>query len=107
MMIGRLNATAMDCPVPIGTARFYRRLLGGSVSPDEEADWVNLYGASGREILSFRRAEDYVAPTWSDNSVPLQVHSDIVVSFYKDAEPTVFDAGGRLRDDSLTWQIFS
>lgn len=99
-MIGRLNSTAMDCPVPIDTARFYRRLLGGSVSPDEDADWVNLYEPSGREILSFQRAEDYVAPTWPDNSVPLQVHIDILVSAYEDAEPTVFDAGGRLLDDS-------
>lgn len=105
-MIGRLNTTAMDCPVPVETARFYRTLLGGTVAPDEDADWVNLYEPSGREILSFQRAQDYVAPTWPDNAVPLQVHIDILVASYDEAEPTVFDAGGRLLDDSAEHPSF-
>lgn len=100
MMIGRLNTTAMDCPVPLEMAKFYQKLLGGSISPEEDVDWINLYEPSGREILSFQRAEDYVAPTWPDNAVPLQVHIDILVDSYEEAEPEVIAAGGTLIDDS-------
>lgn len=100
-MIGRLNTTAMDCPQPLETAKFYQALLGGTLSPEEEdADWIDLDDPSGRRILSFQRAEDYVAPTWPDNSVPLQMHIDIRVAGYDESEPTIFAAGGRLLDDS-------
>lgn len=51
---------------------------------------------SGRLTLSFQRAENYTAPTWPDNTVPRQVHVDILVDSYETAEPTVFAAGGRL-----------
>lgn len=99
-MIGTLNTTAMDCPNPLETAGFYRELLGGTLSPEEDDDWVNLYEPSGRLILSFQRAENYVAPTWPDNTVPLQVHIDILVDSFGTAEPTVFAAGGRLLEGS-------
>lgn len=100
-MIGRLHTTAMDCPEPLETAKFYQALLGGSISPeDASADWINLFEPSGRQVLSFQRAEDYVSPTWPDNTVPLQVHIDILVDSYDEAEPTIFAAGGRLIDDS-------
>ncbi|GAA1553189.1 MULTISPECIES: VOC family protein [Brevibacterium] len=99
-MIGTLNTTALDCPSPVENAKFYQALLGGYVSPEEEADWVNLFEPSGRKILSFQRAENYIAPTWPDNTVPLQVHIDIRVESYDDAEPAVLAAGGELIDDS-------
>ena len=93
-MIGTLNTTAMDCPVPLDNARFYQALLGGTISPDEDAEWVDLHEPSGRLILSFQRAENFVAPTWPDNTVPLQAHIDIRVDSYEAAEPTLFAAGG-------------
>ena len=99
-MIGTLNTTAMDCPVPLEAAKFYQALLGGYISPEEDVDWVNLFEPSGRQILSFQRAGDYVATTWPDNTVPLQVHIDIRVESYEDAEPAVLVAGGKLIDDS-------
>lgn len=99
-MIGTLNTTAMDCPSPAENAKFYQELLGGFVSPEEDVDWVNLFEPSGRKILSFQRAENYVAPTWPDSTVPLQVHIDIRVESYDDAEPAVLAAGGKLIDDS-------
>ena len=105
-MIGTLNTTAMDCPVPLDNARFYQALLGGTLSPEEDDGWVNLYEPSGRQILSFQRAEDYVAPTWPDNTVPLQAHIDILVDSYEAAEPTVFAAGGTLLEDDTDHSDF-
>lgn len=99
-MIGTLNTTALDCPAPLENAKFYQTLLGGYISPEEDTDWVNLFEPSGRQILSFQRADNYVAPTWPDNTVPLQVHIDIRVEFFEDAEPAVLLAGGKLIDDS-------
>ncbi|MDN5657354.1 VOC family protein [Brevibacterium sandarakinum] len=91
----------MDCPQPFETATFYQALLGGFISPeDQSADWINLFEPSGRQILSFQRAENYVASTWPDNTVPDQVHIDILVDSHDEAEPAVFAAGGRLIDGS-------
>lgn len=99
-MIGTLDTTAMDCPAPLEIAKFYQALLGGHISPEDDVDWVNLLEPSGRKVLSFQRTENYVAPTWPDNAVPLQVHIDIRVESFDDAEPGVFAAGGALIDDS-------
>lgn len=99
-MIGSVKTTVMDCPRPLETATFYQTLLGGTISPEEDVDWVNLDDPSGRRILSFQRAENYVAPTWPDNSVPLQMHIDIRVAGYGESEPAIVAAGGRLLDDS-------
>lgn len=85
----------MDCPQPFETVTFYQALLGGFISTeDQSVDWINLFEPSGRQILSFQRAENYVASTWPDNTAPLQVHIDILVDSYDKAEPAVFAAGG-------------
>ncbi|GAA1559232.1 VOC family protein [Brevibacterium picturae] len=85
----------MDCPQPFETASFYQALLGGFISTeDQSADWINLFEPSGRQILSIQRAENYVASTWPDNTVPDQVHIDILVDSHDEAEPAVFAACG-------------
>lgn len=109
-MIGTLNTTAMDTPTTLDTARFYQLLLGGTLSTEEDAEWIDLREPSGRIVLSFQRATNHVAPTWPDDTVPLQVHIDIRVDSFDEAEPLVLEAGGRLLEGSEEhpgWRVYA
>jgi predicted enzyme related to lactoylglutathione lyase len=95
----RFGKVVLDAPDPAGLAAFYADLLGWEVDPaasDEE--WVTLRGPGGGTTLAFQLAPDLPAPTWPEGGVPQQLHVDLHVDAYDDAEARALALGARLLD---------
>lgn len=58
-----LTATTLNSPDPSALARFYARLLGWTITVDED-DWVELPNPAGGIGLSFHIEDIYVPPVW-------------------------------------------
>ena len=83
-----------DCADPAALAGFYADLLGWSVSPDSDDQWVDLDPPEGSAFtLSFQRIDGYVAPTWPDGPVPQQAHLDFNVPSIEEAAKIAEAAG--------------
>ena len=87
---------AFDCPDPRALAGFYVELLGYSVSPESEDDWVTITGPGS--TMTFQLAPDHVPSTWPMNDVPEQAHIDFLVTDIAAAHERVISLGGRAVD---------
>lgn len=106
--IARLRAVVLDCPDPRALADFYRRLVGGEVTYEDD-EWVNL--RDGAEVLlSFQRAEDYRAPDWPSGEHGQQFHIDVTVDDVEQAERAVLALGATKTDlqpgTDENWRVF-
>ncbi|GAA3596055.1 VOC family protein [Klugiella xanthotipulae] len=92
--IGYGDYTVLDCPDPLVLARFYRALLGGDISREDEGygEWVELRVPRGND-LAFQRATNLVVPTWPEPGIPQQIHLDVFVEDIEAAEREVLAAG--------------
>lgn len=93
-MIGRLHHVVIDCPDPSALARFYSRLLGLSVSYEDD-DWVVIAKDATNSGLAFQLAPDHQPPRWPDPRWPQQYHVDVMVDDVQTAEPQVLVLGAR------------
>lgn len=85
-----------DCQDPLALAKFYAELLGWSVDPDYDDQWVDLISPEGSAFtLSFQRIEGYVPPTWPDGPVAQQAHLDFDVPSIEEAARIAESAGAR------------
>lgn len=89
--VAQLRSVVLDCPDPRALADFYRHLVGGEVT-DEDDDWVNLRDGH-TVILSFQRAEDHRPPTWPGPERGQQFHLDVTVDDVDRAEQEVLALG--------------
>lgn len=89
--IAKLRAVVLDCPDPVGLARFYAAVVGGEVSVDAD-DWVTLRDG-GDVRLSFQGADDYQPPDWPNPDKPQQFHIDVTVDDVETAEKQVLALG--------------
>jgi len=89
--IARMRTVVIDCPDPVELADFYRRLVGGEITPVSD-DWVVLVPEGGGR-LAFQRAEGYAPPTWPTGERPQQLHIDVTVDDIHEAEPAVLAIG--------------
>lgn len=85
-VLARLRTVVLDCREPRALAEFYRGLLGGEITDDED-DWVTLV-VEGRRV-AFQEADDFVAPTWRTGERPQQLHLDFTVVDIEAVEPKV------------------
>ncbi|WP_067688959.1 VOC family protein [Nocardia jejuensis] len=90
-MIGNLRSVVLDCKHPAELARFYRKLLGGTVE-DEDAGWSVLTDPQGLR-LAFQLAPDHEPPKFPDTRGSQQIHLDITVGDIELAEPDVLRLG--------------
>jgi hypothetical protein len=88
--LARLRTVVLDCPDPRALAAFYRGLLGGEITVDED-DWVTLE-VDGRRV-GFQQADDFVPPTWPVGERPQQLHLDLTVDDVDAVEPQVLALG--------------
>jgi len=58
-----LTAVTLNSPDPPALARFYERLLGWSITVEQD-DWVVLPNSAGGIGLSFHIEDNYVPPVW-------------------------------------------
>ena len=89
--IAVLDVTVLDAPEPRRLADFYCALLGWSIE-DESPDWITIRNGGGPG-LAFQLAENFVPPSWPDNTVPQQFHLDVKVPDIDAAEPHVLALG--------------
>jgi catechol 2,3-dioxygenase-like lactoylglutathione lyase family enzyme len=84
IVVMRIFAVTIDCSDPHRLARFYQRLLGGSIVTTN-AVFVALTVDEGPRI-DFQRVEGYKPPAWPDADRPAHMHLDFVVDDLDEAE---------------------
>lgn len=92
-MIGRLDATALDCDDPEALAGFYQSILGGEIYAIPDGRWVEVQTPHG--TVACQRIADHRPPTWPDGDVPTQAHIDIAVDDLDSGEASVIALGAR------------
>jgi catechol 2,3-dioxygenase-like lactoylglutathione lyase family enzyme len=99
-MIGTLRTVVMDCKRPRDLADFWRDVLGGTISADDDDDtWVVLIDSDGRR-LAFQQAPEHKPPTFPDPRGSQQFHLDITVTDIEEAEAKVLALGAtRVTED--------
>ena len=106
-----LGNIVIDCPDPRSLAAFYGALLGLSITPDSEDDWVDL---EGKPTLSFQRAENYTPPAWPDGA-PQQFHLDLTVDDFESTHARAVELGAvpldpvgpPQPDDTRTFRVYA
>ncbi|MGW0175339.1 VOC family protein [Rhodococcus sp. NPDC003322] len=76
MAVAQLGSITLDCDDPSELAEFWSAMLGGTVTFTSEK-FVTVKTAQA--LLTAIRVPDHRPPTWPDNSVPKQIHLDLVV----------------------------
>jgi catechol 2,3-dioxygenase-like lactoylglutathione lyase family enzyme len=111
-MIGTLQCVVLDCPDPLGLARFYQAMLGGEVNQADarwgtDDDFSTLHTGSGL-VFAFQRVPDFQAPHWPDSAHPQQFHLDLEVPDLDEARPRVLELGATLlRADPRGWSVYA
>ncbi|HEY8526265.1 MAG TPA: VOC family protein [Acidimicrobiales bacterium] len=106
--LATLRSVVLDCPDPRALAGFYRQLLGGEITKDED-DWVSLRGEPDVR-LSFQKADDYQPPDWPGAERPQQFHIDVTVDDVDEAERRVLALGARKHavqpGEQWNWRVY-
>ncbi|MBU3067919.1 VOC family protein [Nocardia sp. NEAU-G5] len=90
----RLFAATIDCPDPVGLARFYRTFLGGQLRSGSP-DFVVLTSDPGIR-LDFQRVANRQPAPWPDPAAPGRVHLDFSVEDLGEAERQLLELGATL-----------
>ena len=104
-MIGKVHAVALDCPDPLALAEFYSGVLGGRVEPEGD-DWVDVILPDQNLRVSFQLCEGYVAPVWPSDDGDQQVHLDIAVDDFEDADRRLSNLGARRVQKHPTFWVY-
>lgn len=107
-MIGRLQATVIDCPDPQALAAFYSELTGMPVTRVDPEDGWTVVGPVDGPHLAFQTAPDLVPPQWPDPSHPQQMHLDVLVDDLDAAEARVLALGAtRLPGGARAFRVYA
>ena len=96
-MLGRLHHLVVDCPDPLGLARFWSAVLGQPITHESDG-FVVVAADDTSSGLAFQRAPGHRSPTWPDPTVPQQLHLDVMVDDVADATPRVLALGATRLD---------
>ena len=91
MAIAQFPSFVIDCPDPGALASFYATLLDWQVTVED--GWVDIRPEDRSNCISFQAVEDYRAPEWPSQSVPQQMHLDVVVPDLDEGEKAVVALG--------------
>ena len=94
-------------PGPEALARFYGALLEWPAGPGGDADHFTAEPPDGGTALTFQRAENFVAPTWPDATVPQQAHLDLVVDDPDAAHERAIALGARHLGTQATFRVYA
>ena len=97
----QLRSVVLDAPDVRALGAFYQRLLGWSVTSDEDdSDWLRIAPPDGGTGLAVQAEPDYVRPVWpSDTShQQMQLHLDLKVEDLAAAGTHAEQCGATLAD---------
>jgi predicted enzyme related to lactoylglutathione lyase len=107
MAIASSPGLVIDCPDPGVLAQFYAALLDWTVEVDDDGSWADARSADGR-ALSFQRVDGYRRPEWPGQSVPQQMHLDVLVDDLDVAEDATLALGAtkHAEQPGSTFRVF-
>ena len=91
MAIAQFPGFVIDCPDAKVLADFYGALLDWEVKGD--AEWAEIRPADGSNCISFQQVADFTAPQWPGQEIPQQMHLDVMVENFDEAERATLDLG--------------
>ena len=106
MTIAKYPGLVIDCPDPGALAAFYGEVLGWNVKDD--GGWAEIRPADGGDCISFQQAENFRPPEWPSQTVPQQMHLDLMVRDLDEGEAAVMELGARKADaqPGTTFRVF-
>jgi predicted enzyme related to lactoylglutathione lyase len=102
----RFPGFVIDCPDPGALATFYGGLLDWQTKIED--DWAEIRPAHGGDCISFQRVEGYTPPQWPAQTVPQQIHLDLIVDDLDEGELSVAERGGTKAEfpPGTTFRVF-
>jgi len=106
MAIAAFPGIVIDCPDAASLANFYGELLGWNVSLDD--DWAEIRPDDGNDCISFQQVTDYRAPEWPGQTVPQQMHLDLMVRDLDEGEAVAIELGATKTEvqPGTTFRVF-
>jgi hypothetical protein len=106
MAIARYPSFVIDCPDAGVLAGFYAALLGWNIKAED--GWTEIRPDDGSNCISFQQVEDYRAPEWPGQTVPQQMHLDLVVADLDEGEREAIKLGATKADTQpgTTFRVF-
>ncbi|WP_067722873.1 VOC family protein [Nocardia yamanashiensis] len=95
MAVAHLGSITLDCDDPSELAIFWAELLRGRITAGTEK-FVSV--KLPHLVLTAIRVPDYRPPSWPDESVPKQIHLDLVVTDLDEAQHRAVELGARVAD---------
>jgi predicted enzyme related to lactoylglutathione lyase len=89
-----LDGTTVNAPDALALAQFYAEITGGVATGSSH--WAAVTGPNG--CIAFQQVDDFRAPQWPGNDVPMQMHLDFFVEDLETTGARVVAAGARLLD---------
>ncbi|MGO4205450.1 VOC family protein [Rhodococcus sp. TAF43] len=93
MAVAQLGSITLDCDDPSELAEFWSAMLGGAVT-HSSGKFVTV--KTPRAVLTAIRVPGYRPPTWPEDSVPKQIHLDLVVNDLDVAEAESVSLGAKV-----------
>jgi predicted enzyme related to lactoylglutathione lyase len=90
-MIARIRSIVLDTQHPHDLADFWAKVLGGTITADED-NWVTVVDGAGRRIC-FQRSPEHQPPRFPDPRGSQQLHLDLDVDDVDEAERQVLALG--------------
>lgn len=106
MPIARFPSVVLDCDDPGRLAAFYGALLDWRTTSD--ADWGEVRSPAGDQCFCFQRVEEFRPPQWPGQTVPQQMHVDVIVDDLDAGERAVVELGATLAEHQpgTTFRVF-
>lgn len=106
MTVAAFPSVVLDCPDVRALAEFYGDVLGWQVSVDE--GWADIRPEDGSSCISFQQVADYRAPEWPGQTVPQQMHLDLMVDDLDAGEAAARELGATLAEHQpgTTFRVF-
>jgi predicted enzyme related to lactoylglutathione lyase len=105
MAIARFPSLVIDCPDPAALARFYGTMLDWKAEVSD--DWAEVRADHG-QIICFQKVADYAAPVWPTQTIPQQMHLDVMVDDLDTGETAVLELGATKHEHQpgTTFRVF-
>jgi predicted enzyme related to lactoylglutathione lyase len=105
MAIARFPSFVIDCPDPSTLATFYGTMLDWKV--ESTPDWADIRAENGN-CISFQQVQDFTPPQWPSQTVPQQMHVDVIVDDLDAGEAAVLELGATKHEyqPGTTFRVF-